>query len=139
MPKMCAIPELVSASLNPIPTADHFRRSHPHVSKLDWKWPILLSAQQTGIKLYLGLILNSLRICDWKYDYIVKHKAKQLTLLDSETVKRMTKFTAVSSTSIFLCALKTLEAFEVIQTLRHLWREIASNSKFWKDILTVDN
>ena len=27
---MCAIPQLVSASLNPIPTAEHFRRSHPH-------------------------------------------------------------------------------------------------------------
>ena len=29
-PKMCAIPQLVSAPLNPIPTAEHFRRSHPH-------------------------------------------------------------------------------------------------------------
>ena len=29
MPKMCAIPQLVSAPLNPIPTAEHFRRSHP--------------------------------------------------------------------------------------------------------------
>ena len=29
MPKMCAIPQLVSASLNPIPTVEHFRRSHP--------------------------------------------------------------------------------------------------------------
>ena len=29
MPKMRAIPQLVSASLNPIPIAEHFRRSHP--------------------------------------------------------------------------------------------------------------
>ena len=29
IPKMCAIPQLVSAPLNPIPTAEHFRRSHP--------------------------------------------------------------------------------------------------------------
>ena len=29
MPKMHAIPKLVSASLNPIPIAEHFRRSHP--------------------------------------------------------------------------------------------------------------
>ena len=29
MPKMCAIPQLVSAPFNPIPTAEHFRRSHP--------------------------------------------------------------------------------------------------------------
>ena len=29
MPKMCAIPQLVSAPLNPIPTVEHFRRSHP--------------------------------------------------------------------------------------------------------------
>ena len=31
MPKMCAIPQLVSAPLNPIPIAEHhdFRRSHP--------------------------------------------------------------------------------------------------------------
>ena len=29
MPKMCAILQLVSAPLNPIPTAEHFRRSHP--------------------------------------------------------------------------------------------------------------
>ena len=29
MPKMCAIPQLVSAPLNPIPTAEHFRKSHP--------------------------------------------------------------------------------------------------------------
>ena len=28
MPKMCAIPQLVSAPLNPIPTVEHFRRSH---------------------------------------------------------------------------------------------------------------
>ena len=28
-PKMCAIPQLVSAPLNPIPTVEHFRRSHP--------------------------------------------------------------------------------------------------------------
>ena len=29
MPKMCAILQLVSAPLNPIPTVEHFRRSHP--------------------------------------------------------------------------------------------------------------
>ena len=29
MPKMLAIPQLVSAPLNPIPIAEHFRRSHP--------------------------------------------------------------------------------------------------------------
>jgi len=29
MPKMCAIPQLVSAPLNPTPIAEHFRRSHP--------------------------------------------------------------------------------------------------------------
>ena len=29
MPKVCAIPQLVSAPLNPIPIAEHFRRSHP--------------------------------------------------------------------------------------------------------------
>ena len=29
MPKMWAIPQLVSAPLNPIPTLEHFRRSHP--------------------------------------------------------------------------------------------------------------
>ena len=29
MPKMCAIPQLASAPLNPTPTAEHFRRSHP--------------------------------------------------------------------------------------------------------------
>ena len=29
MPKMCAIPQLVSAPLNPIPIVEHFRRSHP--------------------------------------------------------------------------------------------------------------
>ena len=28
-PKMCAIPQLVSAPLNPIPTVGHFRRSYP--------------------------------------------------------------------------------------------------------------
>ena len=28
MPKLCAIPQLVSALLNPIPTVEHFRRSH---------------------------------------------------------------------------------------------------------------
>ena len=37
MPKMCAIPQLVSAPLNPIATVEHFRRSHPqgeHSSRL---------------------------------------------------------------------------------------------------------
>ena len=29
MPKMCVIPQLVSAPLNPTPTVGHFRRSHP--------------------------------------------------------------------------------------------------------------
>ena len=29
MPKICAIPQLVSATLNPIPIAEYFRRSHP--------------------------------------------------------------------------------------------------------------
>ena len=29
MPKMCAIPQLVSAPLNPIPTVEHFKRRHP--------------------------------------------------------------------------------------------------------------
>ena len=29
MPKMRAIPQLVSVPLNPIPIAEHFRRSHP--------------------------------------------------------------------------------------------------------------
>ena len=28
MPEMCAIPQLVSAQLNPIPIVEHFRRSH---------------------------------------------------------------------------------------------------------------
>ena len=32
MPKMCAILQLVSAPLNPIPIAEHFRRSHPQNS-----------------------------------------------------------------------------------------------------------
>ena len=31
MPKMCAIPQLVSAPLNPIPTVEHFRRTHPRL------------------------------------------------------------------------------------------------------------
>ena len=31
MPKMCAIPQLVSAPLNRIPIAEHFRRSHPQL------------------------------------------------------------------------------------------------------------
>ena len=31
MPKLRAIPQLVSAPLNPIPIAEHFRRSHPLV------------------------------------------------------------------------------------------------------------
>ena len=30
MPKMCAIPQLVSTPFNPVPIAEHFRRSHPH-------------------------------------------------------------------------------------------------------------
>ena len=29
IPKMRAIPQLVSAPINPIPIAEHFRRSHP--------------------------------------------------------------------------------------------------------------
>ena len=29
MPKMCAIPQLVSAPLNPTPSVEHFSRSHP--------------------------------------------------------------------------------------------------------------
>ena len=29
MPKMCAIPQLVSAPLNPIQSVEHFRGSHP--------------------------------------------------------------------------------------------------------------
>ena len=29
MHKMCGIPQLVSTPLNPIPIAEHFRRSHP--------------------------------------------------------------------------------------------------------------
>ena len=29
MPKMCTIPQLVSAPLNPKSTVEHFRRSHP--------------------------------------------------------------------------------------------------------------
>ena len=29
MPKMRVIPQLVSAPVNPIPIAEHFRRSHP--------------------------------------------------------------------------------------------------------------
>ena len=33
MPKMCAIPQLVSAPLNPIPIAEHFRRSHPQCER----------------------------------------------------------------------------------------------------------
>ena len=28
MPKMCAIPQLVSVPLNPIPIVEHFSRSH---------------------------------------------------------------------------------------------------------------
>ena len=34
MPKMCAILQLVSAPLNPIPIAEHFRRSHPQCDLL---------------------------------------------------------------------------------------------------------
>ena len=35
MPKMCAIPQLVSAPLNPIPTVEHFRRSR-HIHIYEW-------------------------------------------------------------------------------------------------------
>jgi len=44
MPKMCAILQLVSAPLNPIPIAEHFRRSHPQCEhscghhNVDTKW-----------------------------------------------------------------------------------------------------
>ena len=41
IPKMCAILQLVSAPLNPIPIADHFRRSHPLCEQSYW------SADQT--------------------------------------------------------------------------------------------
>ena len=37
---MCAIPQLASAPLNPIPIAEHFRRSHPQCEhsygQLNW-------------------------------------------------------------------------------------------------------
>ena len=39
MPKMCAILQLVSAPLNPIPIAEHFRRSHPQCEQC--VWPVL--------------------------------------------------------------------------------------------------
>ena len=43
MPKMCAILQLVSAPLNPIPIAEHFRRSHPLFSRFwDRRWKALL-------------------------------------------------------------------------------------------------
>ena len=74
--------------------------------KLDWKCRILSSAQRTGIKLYFWMILNS-----------------QLTLLDSATEKlrsKWRKWRAVTSTSIFLCALNILEACNEIQTKLHL-------------------
>ena len=35
MPKMFAIPQLVSAPLNPIPIAEHFRRSHKMFNKFE--------------------------------------------------------------------------------------------------------
>ena len=47
MPKMCAIPQLVSAPLNPIPTVEHFRRSNvstvtdniaKHEKKIEGSW-----------------------------------------------------------------------------------------------------
>ena len=34
MPKMCAIPQLVSAPLNPISTIEHFRGSYPQCEQL---------------------------------------------------------------------------------------------------------
>ena len=37
MPKMHAIPQLVSAPLNPIPIAEHFRRSHPPCEHSRWQ------------------------------------------------------------------------------------------------------
>ena len=45
MPKMSAIPQLVSAPLNPIPTVEHFRRHHPQSSS------IVLSPHESLVKI----------------------------------------------------------------------------------------
>ena len=42
---MCAILQLVSAPLNPIPIAEHFRRSHPQCEHSDGKHIIYMSKE----------------------------------------------------------------------------------------------
>jgi len=46
---MCAIPQLVSAPLNPIPIAEHFRRSHPQ-SEHSYGQHIYMSEENKVIK-----------------------------------------------------------------------------------------
>ena len=46
MPKMCAILQLVSAPLNPIPIAEHFSRSHPQCEH-SYRQHIYMSKENT--------------------------------------------------------------------------------------------
>ena len=63
---MCAIPQLVSAPLNPIPIAEHFRRSHPQCEyneSLSWecvksKLPIYPLSKCDEFTLHSTLILH---------------------------------------------------------------------------------
>ena len=60
MPKMCAILQLVSAPLNPIPIAEHFRRSHPQCEH-SYGQHIYMSKEnnyKTGELWYLMTITN---------------------------------------------------------------------------------
>ena len=48
MPKMRAIPQLVSAPLNPKPTAEHFRRSHPPCEHSHGQHTIFISEENNA-------------------------------------------------------------------------------------------
>ncbi|XP_067041339.1 uncharacterized protein [Acropora muricata] len=68
MPKMCAILKLVSAPLNPIPIAEHFRRSHPQCEH---------SYRQHIHMRYLEALLNKIQV-DIEVDYSLENLRKDM-------------------------------------------------------------
>ena len=65
---MCAIPQLVSAPLNPIPTVEHFRRSHPQCEHSYGQTSLnSFSVPKSGANSVLAIDLN------WKFFLVGKN------------------------------------------------------------------
>ena len=103
MPKMCAILQLVSAPLNPIPIAEHFRRSH------------LQCEHSYGQHIYTNILANWCRKRTHRNMQWVCHlKIVGAGIMRLEKTRKVQKISCNSATTLRVDICKTLTRWQTL-------------------------